>query len=62
MIVYNSHLALSADSFTGVRWNPIRGDELVEAARICIGVNFPNLAAAALARSMERFVCRHGRR
>jgi len=38
------------------------GDEIVEAARICIGVDFPNLASAALARSMERFVRRHGRR
>ena len=29
--------------------------QLVEAARICIGVNFPNLAFASLARSMEAF-------
>ncbi|WP_430506422.1 hypothetical protein [Haloparvum sp. PAK95] len=37
------------------------GDEIVKAARICIGVDFPNLASAALARSIERFVRRHGR-
>jgi len=29
--------------------------QLVEAARICIGVNFSNLASASLARSMEAF-------
>ena len=38
------------------------GDEIIEAARICIGVDFPNLASAALARSMDRFVRRHGQR
>nr|WP_221886749.1 hypothetical protein [Halorientalis persicus] len=45
--------------YDGTRYE---GDEIVEAARICIGVDFPNLASAALARSMERFVRRHGRR
>ena len=35
------------------------GDEIVEAARVCIGVDFPNLASAALARSMEQFIRRH---
>lgn len=38
------------------------GDEIVEAARICIGVDFPNLASAALTRSMEQFVRREARR
>ena len=38
------------------------GDELVEAARICSGVNFPNLASAALAQSLEQFVRREARR
>ena len=39
-----------------------QGDEIVAAARVCIGVDFPNLASAALARSMEQFVCRHAHR
>ena len=38
------------------------GDEIVEAARICIGVDFPNLASAALARSMDQFIRREARR
>ena len=38
------------------------GDEIVEAARVCIGVDFLNLASAALARSMEQFIRRHARR
>jgi hypothetical protein len=32
-----------------------KGDEIVEAARICIGVDFPNLASAALARPIVRY-------
>ena len=39
-----------------------QGDEIVEAARVCIGVDFPNLASAALARSMEQFIRRHAHR
>ena len=46
-------------NYEGTRYE---GDEIVEAARICIGVNFPNLASAALAQLMDRFVRRHGRR
>jgi hypothetical protein len=38
------------------------GDEIVEAARICLGVRMPNLASAALATSQERFVRDHTRR
>jgi len=38
------------------------GDEIVEAARICLGVRMPNLASAALATSQERFVRDHARR
>ncbi|WP_135822998.1 hypothetical protein [Halostella litorea] len=38
------------------------GDEIVEAARICLGVRMPNLASAALAASQERFVRDHARR
>lgn len=34
----------------------------MEAARICIGVDFPNLASTALGRSMKRFLRRHGLR
>ena len=44
--------------YDGTRYE---GDEIVEAAWIYIGVDFHNLASAALARSMERFVRRHGR-
>ena len=44
--------------YDGTRYE---GDEIVEAALIYIGVDFHNSASAALARSMERFVRRHGR-
>lgn len=33
----------------------VSGGEIVEAARMCIGVEFPNFASASLARSMEAF-------
>lgn len=33
----------------------VTGDRVIEAARICLGVRMPNLASAALARSMDRF-------
>ena len=39
-----------------------QGDEIVEAARVCIGVDFPNLASAALSRSMEQFIRRYAHR
>lgn len=39
-----------------------RGDEIIEAARICIGVEMANLGSAALARSMERFIRQQARR
>lgn len=40
----------------------ISGDEIIEAARICIGVDMPNLASAALARSQDRFIEKYGNR
>jgi hypothetical protein len=39
----------------------VAGDTIVEAARICIGVDMLNLASAALAHSQERFVENCGR-
>lgn len=33
----------------------VSGGRIAEAARMCIGVDFPNLASASLARSMEAF-------
>jgi len=37
----------------------VAGDTIVEAARICLGVQMPNLASAGLARAQERFVRDH---
>lgn len=34
----------------------VPGDKFAEAARICIGVDFPNLASCGLAHSQQRFV------
>lgn len=38
------------------------GDAFIELARICIGVNMPNFASAALARSQVKFVEEHKHR
>jgi hypothetical protein len=69
------HAVLSQDQLVGAityRYPLIRsldcggrtysGDEIVEAARICLGVRMPNLASAALAASQERFVRDHAAR
>jgi hypothetical protein len=37
----------------------VSGGQLAEAARICIGVDFPNLASASLAQSMDAFATTH---
>jgi hypothetical protein len=35
------------------------GECIVEVARICVGVDMPNLASAAFARSQEKFIREH---
>lgn len=53
------HPLIQSLGYDGVEFD---GSEIVEAARICIGVDMANLASASLAASQERFVRDHARR